>query len=90
MRVAVTGGCGFIGSHVVDHLVNAGHDVLVIDKHERWRNPGAGYVITDLFDAPSLTSAMRDRDVIFHLAGAANVNEVLADPVLSPCVGSPA
>jgi|SRR5215469_2654807 len=83
MRVAVTGGCGFIGSHVVDHLVSAGHDVLVIDKHQRWRNPGAGYVITDLFDAASLNSAMRDRDVVFHLAGAANVNEVLADPVLS-------
>ncbi len=81
MRVAVTGGCGFIGSHVVDHLVAAGHDVLVIDKHERWTNPKADYVITDVFDGPALDSGLRGRDVVYHLAGMADVNEVAADPV---------
>jgi UDP-glucose 4-epimerase len=83
MRVAVTGGCGFIGSHVVDHMVRAGHDVLVIDKHERWRNPGADYLIADLFDAAMLDGAMRGREVVFHLAGASDVNEVAADPALA-------
>lgn len=81
MRVAVTGGCGFIGSHVVDHLVAAGHDVLVIDKHERWANPAASYLITDVFDAPALDSALDGRDVVFHLAGVADVSDVAADPV---------
>ncbi len=80
MRVTVTGGCGFIGSHVVDHLVKAGHDVLVIDRHAKWRNPGAGYLIADLFDASCIDAAARDREVIFHLAGAADVNDVAADP----------
>lgn len=83
MRVAVTGGCGFIGSHVVDRLVKAGHDVLVIDKHERWVNPRAGYVIADLFDTAALDAALDGREVVFHLAGAADVNEVAADPVLA-------
>ena len=83
MRVAVTGGCGFIGSHVVDHLVKAGHDVLVIDKHERWLNPEADYVIADLFDTAALDAAVDGREVVFHLAGAADVNEVAADPVLA-------
>jgi len=83
MRIAVTGGCGFIGSHVVDHLVEAGHDVLVIDKRQRWLNPRAGYVIADLFDASALEVALRGREVVFHLAGAADVNEVAADPVLA-------
>src|SRR5579859_3200878 len=83
MRVAVTGGCGFIGSHVVDYLVQAGHDVLVIDKHEQWRNPGADYVIADLFDTAVLDEALNGREVAFHLAGAADVNKVVADPMLA-------
>lgn len=81
MRIAVTGGCGFIGSHVVDHLVAAGHDVLVIDKQERWTNPAVDYRITDVFDAAALDPALDGRDVVFHLAGMADVNEVAADPV---------
>jgi UDP-glucose 4-epimerase len=83
MRVAVTGGCGFIGSHVVDHLVKAGHDVLVIDKHEQWLNPDANYVIADLFDTAALDAAVNGREVVFHLAGAADVNKVIADPTLA-------
>ncbi len=81
MRIAVTGGCGFIGSHVVDHLVAADHEVLVVDKQERWRNPLASYVIADVFDEPALSAAISGFDAVFHLAGAADVNDVAADPV---------
>ncbi len=81
MRVAVTGGCGFIGSHVVDHLVAAGHEVLVVDKRDRWRNPDARYVIADVFDEPAISAAINGFDAVFHLAGAADVNDVAADPV---------
>jgi UDP-glucose 4-epimerase len=81
MRVAVTGGCGFIGSHVVDQLVAAGHDVLVVDKHERWMNRAASYVVADVFDTRALEPALAGRDAVFHLAGVADVNEVTADPV---------
>ncbi len=80
MRVAVTGGCGFIGSHVVDHLVLAGHDVRVIDKAGQWRNPEAEYVAADIFDAEALDAAVQGTDAVFHLAGAADVNDVAADP----------
>ncbi len=81
MRVTVTGGCGFIGSHVVDHLVQAGHDVLVIDVHEQWRNDRAEYLTADLFDQASIDAATAGRDAVFHLAGASDVNQVAADPV---------
>jgi UDP-glucose 4-epimerase len=80
MRVAVTGGCGFIGSHVVDHLVLAGHDVRVIDKAGQWRNPEAEYLAADIFDAEALDAAVQGTDAVFHLAGAADVNDVAADP----------
>ena len=54
MQVAVVGGGGFIGSHVVDHLVMAGHQVRVVDPVPRWRNPAARYYELDLFDGISI------------------------------------
>jgi UDP-glucose 4-epimerase len=80
MRVVVTGGGGFIGSHVVDQLAAAGHDVVVIDTAGRWRNPAAEYRDADLFDAAALSAAVAGAAAIFHLAGAADVNQVAADP----------
>jgi UDP-glucose 4-epimerase len=80
MRVAVTGGGGFIGSHVVDQLVAAGHEVVVIDLAARWRNPAAEYRAADLFDVPALRAVLDGAQAVFHLAGAADVNEVAANP----------
>ncbi|HEY9245156.1 MAG TPA: NAD-dependent epimerase/dehydratase family protein [Streptosporangiaceae bacterium] len=81
MRVAVTGGCGFIGSHVVDQLLAAGHQVRVLDVGGGWRNPAAEYLTGDLFDPAALGHGVDGCAAVFHLAGAANVNEVAADPV---------
>lgn len=81
MRVAVTGGCGFIGSHVVDQLLAAGHQVRVLDVGGGWRNPAAEYLTGDLFDEAALRRGLAGCAAVFHLAGAADVNEVAADPV---------
>ncbi len=81
MLVAVTGGCGFVGSHVTDHLLRAGHEVRVIDIRDGWRNPAAAYRRADLFDEAALTAVLAGCDAVFHLAGAANVHEVAAGPV---------
>ena len=81
MQVAVIGGGGFIGSHVVDHLVLAGHQVHVIDPVPRWRNHAARYFELDLFDAGGLAAALAGCAAVFHLAGASDVNDVAADPV---------
>ncbi|WP_406194058.1 NAD-dependent epimerase/dehydratase family protein [Kitasatospora sp. NBC_01560] len=81
MRVAVTGGCGFIGSHVVDRLLAAGHEVLTVDTTDKYLNPGAEHARIDILDLPGLTDALDGSEVVFHLAAMADVEQVAADPV---------
>ncbi len=80
MKVAVTGGLGFIGSHVVDKLAAAGHQVLVIDNRPPGRTDVA-YRDVDIRDLSGLIRATSGCDVIFHLAGVSDVNNAIADPV---------
>ncbi|MFJ9774650.1 NAD-dependent epimerase/dehydratase family protein [Kitasatospora sp. NPDC101157] len=81
MRIAVTGGCGFIGSHVVDHLIAAGHDVLAVDTTDKYLNPDAEHARIDILDLPALTSTLAGSEVVYHLAAMADVEQVSADPV---------
>ncbi|MER8104985.1 NAD-dependent epimerase/dehydratase family protein [Kitasatospora sp. NPDC094016] len=81
MRIAVTGGCGFIGSHVVDHLIAAGHDVLAVDTTDKYLNPDAEHARLDILDLAALTSALAGSEVVYHLAAMADVEQVSADPV---------
>ncbi len=83
MRIAVTGGCGFIGSHVVDRLLAAGHEVLAVDSTDKYLNPDADHARIDILDLPALTSALDGCEVVFHLAAQADVERVAADPVLA-------
>jgi UDP-glucose 4-epimerase len=80
MKVAVTGGSGFIGSHVVDRLVDAGHDVVVLDQRPPHR-AGVVFREADITDLSALVRATVGCDAIFHLAAVSNVNDAFADPV---------
>jgi UDP-glucose 4-epimerase len=82
MLITVTGGSGFVGSHVVDALVAAGHDVRVIDRRPPLQLE-ADWREVDLLDEDALTEALRGSDIVFHLAAMADVNDVLANPVES-------
>jgi UDP-glucose 4-epimerase len=70
MRVIVTGGAGFLGSHVADVLNERGHDVTVVDTAETQRHR---YTPADLLDPGSLESAFRGSDAICHLAAIGDV-----------------
>jgi UDP-glucose 4-epimerase len=85
MRCVVTGGSGFIGSHLVDWLKEAGHDVLVIDMPKPHRQD-VEWENIDILDFPSLLTATKGADYIFHLAAVSNVNYVHKKPVYSTAV----
>jgi UDP-glucose 4-epimerase len=82
LRVLVTGGSGFIGSHVVDRLLAEGHRARILDLLPRaYESPdGCEVVAGDLLDPDVLRAAAAGCDVIVHLAAAADVGLVAKDP----------
>jgi UDP-glucose 4-epimerase len=82
MRVLVTGGAGFIGSHVVDALCAAGHEPVIFDvRRPGRRSAGAPEAVRgDIRNPGTLTKAVRGCDAVIHLAAAADVDAVERNP----------
>jgi nucleoside-diphosphate-sugar epimerase/UDP-N-acetylglucosamine:LPS N-acetylglucosamine transferase len=85
MRVLVTGGGGFIGSHVVDRLLDQGVTPRIFDlSASPYHSPLEVETFTgSITDPANLALAMRDCDAVIHLAAVADVGHVHADPVLA-------
>jgi len=84
MKVLVLGGCGFIGSHLVDGLLAAGHKVRVLDRApELFRAPLANvdYCFGDFSDAPLLSDALEEVEVVYHLISTTVPSTSNLDPV---------
>lgn len=83
MRYVVTGGLGFIGSHLVRRLVSLGHEVLVVDSREGHGAAGQGveHVKADVTDRDTMRGAVHGADGVFHLAALVSVPESVARPV---------
>ena len=87
MAIMVTGGAGYIGSHVAHELVDSGRDVVVLDNLSTgfaWAVPSsARLVVGDVADDTLLRKVHEDHgiDAIFHMAGSVVVPESLADPL---------
>jgi len=87
MKILVTGGAGFIGSHVVDAYVSAGHDVVVVDDlstgHRENLNPRARFHPLDIQDRRAAELLRDERpDVLNHHAAQMDVRRSVADPLL--------
>jgi len=77
MLVLVSGGSGFIGSHVVDKLLKEGYSVRVFDKAKPLQE-GVEWFKGDLLNNKDVLEACRDVEVVFHLAAIADVNVALS------------
>jgi len=80
MAVLITGGSGFIGSHVVDKLKDSGFDVLVFDIAKPHRDD-VKFIKGDITSQDQLNKAMSDIEYVYHIAAASDINKVLEQPL---------
>jgi UDP-glucose 4-epimerase len=90
MRVFITGGAGFIGSHLADHYVNAGHQVTLLDNFSTGSKSNIahldGKVTTidgDIRNIELIDQLTKDSDLVLHMAAALGVNTILESPLES-------
>ncbi len=90
MRYLVTGGAGFIGSHLCEHLVAAGDEVLVLDDLSTGRyeniadldgDPKFRFMVGSVNDSDIVVECIRQCDAVFHLASAVGVRLIIEQPV---------
>ena len=90
MRCIVTGGAGFIGSNLVDKLIDDGHEVIIFDNYSTGKkenvNPKAKFFLVDISHQPSfehktMKDIMSGVDVVFHLAAKARVQPSIENPI---------
>lgn len=91
MKCLVTGGAGFIGSHLVDQLLEAGHDVCVVDNLSSGRlknlefalkRPNCSFVKADIVERNAIEPLFVGVDWVFHLAGVADIVPSIENPEL--------
>ncbi|MDD2753550.1 MAG: NAD-dependent epimerase/dehydratase family protein [Candidatus Portnoybacteria bacterium] len=84
-KCLVTGGAGFIGSHLVDELVSRGNEVIVIDDlsagKREYLNPGAKLYQEDIRNLNAIKPLFEGVDYVFHLAARPRVQPSIQDPV---------
>lgn len=87
MKSLVTGGAGFIGSHIVDKLVDLGHEVVVIDNetsnvHENfYHNDAAKYHLLDIADYEGTKDLYNNVDYVFHCAAESRIQPTILNPL---------
>ena len=87
MKILVTGGAGFIGSHIVDQLIEKGHTVVILDNLVTGKkeniNPQAKFIQKDLANYSDVEKVFEEEnpEVVYHLAAQIDVRKSVADPV---------
>lgn len=72
MRLAITGGTGFVGSHLIDAALAVGHEINALTRRDQAPREGLTWVDGDLSSRDALEQLVRDADAIIHVAGTIN------------------
>ena len=81
-KAVVVGGGGFIGSHVADHLSDAGYQVTIYDlTPSLWLRKDQQMVIGDVLDAEKLNATIAESEVVYNFAALADLNQALKQPL---------
>jgi UDP-glucose 4-epimerase len=88
MKVVVTGGAGFIGSHVIDRLLEYGVTPRIFDQRASTYHPNVEHHLGSLLDLPNVRIALAGADAVIHLAAVADVKDVFENPVSSEQINS--
>lgn len=84
-KLIVTGGAGFIGSHLADKLIELGHEVIVIDNlmlgKKEFVNKKANFIKTDIRDYKKITKYFKGAEAVFHLAADPRLPVSIEDPI---------
>jgi nucleoside-diphosphate-sugar epimerase len=72
MKLAITGGTGFVGSHLLDVALAAGHRIAALTRREQHPRDGVQWIVGDLTSRDALERLVDDADAVIHVAGAIN------------------
>lgn len=90
MKILITGGAGFVGSHLADKLINQGHEITVIDDLSTGRYSNVEHlegherftlIIGTILNEPLMERLIRETDRVFHMASAVGVKLIMEQPV---------
>lgn len=82
MNILVTGGSGFLGSHVADALSDAGHQVTIFDRrYSPYLRADQKMQVGDILDQKLLEQCVSEIDVVYHFAGIADIDDCMIRPV---------
>lgn len=82
MKVVVFGGSGFLGSHLVESLINKGHKVTVFDKNRSSNlNKTKNFIQGDILDIDAVNNAIKHNEIVYHMAGIADIDECNKNPL---------
>ena len=83
-KILVIGGSGFLGSHIADYLSTQNYRVTIFDKvKSKWLKSNQKMIISNMRDSRKLEDAIKESDIVYHLAAMSDIGECMENPLMS-------